>query len=70
MDAYILETLRTRNWRREGEIYWALEDAEQFARTLLKRKVAKKIRILPAKVSPVAVVELPKTPDEARGAYQ
>ena len=59
MNAFILETLLSRGWRRGGEVYWTRSDAEQTARILLKRKVVRGVRILPIQVELNPVAEFP-----------
>jgi hypothetical protein len=57
MDAFVLETLLTSGWRRGGNVFWTVEDAEQEGKRLIKRKTAKAYRILPAKIDAVAIAE-------------
>lgn len=59
MDAFILETLLTRGWRRGGEVFWTRADAERSARELVRRKLAKAARVLQVRVDLNAVSEIP-----------
>ena len=58
MDAYVLETLLTRGWRRGGEVYWTISQAERVGKALLKRKAAQGVRVLPVQVELEPVLEL------------
>jgi hypothetical protein len=59
MDAYILETLVSAGWRRSGATYWTLGEARNEGERLIRRKLARRVRILPVEVHSEAVVELP-----------
>ncbi len=59
MKAFLLETLLTRGWRRGGEIYWTQEDAAEAGSSMIRRGVARRVRILPAEVSLEPSAELP-----------
>jgi len=60
MQAFLLETLLTKGWRKGGEVFWTLEDASRAGRALLKRKGARAVRILPLQVALQPVAELPE----------
>lgn len=60
MEAYVLELLLSRGWRRGGEVYWTQEDAEHAGRQLLKRRLARRVRVLRASVALEPVAILPK----------
>ncbi len=60
MDAFILETLTSTGWRRGGETYWTLGSAQEAGRRLIRRKLARRVRIMPVQVGLQAVAELPK----------
>lgn len=60
MQAYILETLLLKGWRKGGEVFWTVEDATGAGRTLLKRKLARAVRVLPLEVTLDPVAELPE----------
>jgi hypothetical protein len=60
MQGFILETLLAKGWRKGGEVYWTQEDATEAGCSLIKRKLARRIRILPAEVALQPVAELPK----------
>ncbi len=59
MDAFILETLVSTGWRRSGETYWTRDSAYTEARRLLRRKLARRVRVLPITVGTSAVAEFP-----------
>lgn len=60
MNAFLLETLHCKGWRKGGEIFWTVEDATRAGSVLLKRKVARAVRILPLTVELQPVAELPE----------
>ena len=60
MQAFILETLLSKGWRRGGEVYWTQEDATAAGRDILKRRLARRVRILSAHVTLTPVAELPE----------
>lgn len=60
MQAFILETLLSKGWRKGGEVFWTLEDALQAGRHLIRRKLARQIRVLPVQVAVSPVAELPE----------
>lgn len=59
MDAFILETLVAHGWRRGGEVFWTLEDATEVGRQLIKRRHARRVRVLKADLALNPVAELP-----------
>jgi hypothetical protein len=61
MEAFILESLVGTHWRRGGQTYWTLESARAEGERLLKRKLARRVRVLVACVNPEAVAEMPNT---------
>ncbi len=60
MEAYILEIGTATGWRRGGETFWDLSTAEAAGRRLIRRKLARRIRVLPLQVSLDAVSEFPQ----------
>jgi len=60
MTAFILEVLLLKGWRRGGEVYWTQDDAERAGRSLLKRKTARAVRVLPVDVTLNPVVVMPE----------
>ena len=60
MEAFILETLVSTCWRRGGETYWTLDAAEQAAKQLIRRKLARRVRILSVQVDHDAVKVVPE----------
>lgn len=59
MEAFILETLVSTGWRRSGDTYWTIDSALAAGRALIRRKLARQIRVLPVQVGDVAVATLP-----------
>jgi hypothetical protein len=59
MQGFILETLLVSGWKRGGEVYWTLADAQAVGSRLIKRKLARKVRILPAEIQLNPVAEVP-----------
>ena len=59
MDAFILETLVSTGWRRSGETYWTLDVAIAAGREMIRRKLARRVRVLPVHIDHNAVAELP-----------
>ena len=67
MDVFILETLVSTGWTRGGETYWTCDAAEDAGRGLIRRHLARRVRVLAARVDPCAVAEIPP-PKPAEGA--
>ena len=59
MDAYILEKMTSAGWRRSGETFWCLDEAIKEAHRLVKRSLARKVRVLAVFVDLNAVAEIP-----------
>lgn len=62
MEAYLLETLVSTGWRRSGNTYWTLDDALAAGRSLIRRKLARRVRVLPIEVGQSVVATLPADP--------
>ena len=60
MQAFVLETLLSKGWRRGGEIFWTPEEATAAGRALVRRKIARGVRVLPVDVSLQPVIEIPE----------
>ncbi len=60
MEAYLLETLTSTGWRRGGTTYWTLDSALTEGRRLIRRKLARSVRVLPVAVDVNAVAEIPE----------
>ena len=67
MQAFLLETLTGREWKRGGRIYWTVESARREAGRMVSAGKAVAVRILSADVDlqsvenvPVATVEAPQ----------
>lgn len=59
MQGFVLETLLIKGWRKGGEVFWTEEDATQAALQLIQRRLARRVRILPAEIGLEPLVELP-----------
>lgn len=60
MQAFSIELLQARGWKRQPAIYWTLDDARRTGERLLRRKAARQVRILPLEISVQPVVCLPE----------
>ena len=60
MEAFLLETMTSTGWRRGGVTYWTFDSAEREAKRLVRRKLARRVRILPVAVDSTAVAEIPE----------
>jgi len=58
MQAFILERLFPTGWRRCGELFWRLADAECESRRILDQHEARGVRVLPVRIHSDAVLEL------------
>ena len=65
MDAFLLERLNPTGWKRGGDTYWTLDSALAEAARLLRRRLARRVRILPLTVGLNAVAEVPVTDSES-----
>jgi hypothetical protein len=61
MNAFLLETLLSKGWRRGGEVFWTPEDATSAGQDLIRRKLARRVRILPIEVGLEPTSELSST---------
>ena len=57
MQAFLLERLYPTGWRRSGELYWQLSEAEHESRRTLKDQQARAVRVLTVRVNPEAIME-------------
>lgn len=60
MDSFILEVLTVTGWRRGGVVHWTLDDAVDAANKLIRRRLARRVRVLRVIVELNAVTELPQ----------
>ena len=58
MQAFLLERLYPTGWRRSGELYWRLSDAERESQRTMKHQNVRGVRVLAARINPDAVMEL------------
>ena len=58
MRAFLLERLYPTGWRRTGDLYWRLFDAEREARRIVARGEVRGVRLLSVRVNPDAILEL------------
>ena len=68
MEAFILETLVSTGWRRSGETYWTLDIALAAGREMIRRKLARQVRVLPVHIDHNAVAELPSVTSSREAA--
>jgi hypothetical protein len=68
MEAFILETLVSTGWRRSGDTYWTLDTAIAAGRELIRRKLARRVRVLSVCIDHNAVAELPVVASSVRAA--
>ena len=66
MELFLLELLTATGWRRTGVVHWTLEDAIAAANRLIRRRLARRVRVLRTIIELKAVAELPehKSPGE------
>ena len=57
MQAFLLERLYPTGWRRSGELYWHLSEAERESRRTLQEQQVRGVRVLAVRVNPDAVME-------------
>ena len=57
MQGFILECLYPTGWRRSGELYWRLSDAERELQRAMQEDEARGVRVLAVHINPVAVIE-------------
>ncbi|MEO1530165.1 MAG: hypothetical protein AAFX06_32600 [Planctomycetota bacterium] len=55
MSAFILECLSSTGWKRSGELFWRLRDAEAAAKRRTSKGRVRAVRVLPVEISPEAV---------------
>jgi hypothetical protein len=58
MQGFLLERLYPMGWRRSGELYWRLTDAERELQRAMRDDCARGVRILSVRVNPEAVLEV------------
>jgi hypothetical protein len=58
MQGFLLERLFPTGWRRSGELYWRLADAERELQRALCDDCARGVRVLSVRVNPEAVLEV------------
>ena len=59
MDVFLLECLYATGWKRGGDTYWTFDSAKAEAERLVRRKLARRVRILPISVNLNATEEVP-----------
>ena len=60
MQAYSLELLNARGWKRLPSIYWTIEDAKLAGVRLLRRRAARQVRVLPMTIAVEPAALLPE----------
>ena len=58
MQAFLIERLYPTGWRRAGNLYWRLSDAERESHRAIKEQAARGMRVLSVRINPDAVLEL------------
>ena len=58
MQAFLLERLFPTGWRRSGELFWRLSDAEHESQRTMQEQEVRGIRVLAVRINPDAVIEL------------
>lgn len=58
MQAFLLERLFPTGWRRSGELYWRLSDAERESQRTMQEQKVRGVRVLSVRINPDAVLEL------------
>ncbi len=58
MQAFLLERLFPTGWRRSGELYWRLSDAEHESQRTMQEQKVRGVRVLAVRINPDAVIEL------------
>ena len=58
MQAFLLERLFPTGWRRSGELYWRLSDAERESQRTMYEHKARGVRVLSVRINPEAVIEV------------
>ena len=58
MQAFLLERLFPTGWRRSGELYWRLSDAERESQRTMRERKVRGVRVLTVRINPDAVIEL------------
>ncbi len=59
MQAFLIERLFETGWKLEGPVYWTFDLATKEATRMLRRRIARRVRIRPIEVSDASIVELP-----------
>lgn len=62
MQAFLLERLFATEWKLEGPVYWTLELATDEAARLIRRKLARGVRVRPISVSETSIAEAEGVP--------
>jgi len=58
MQAFLLERLYPTGWRRSGELYWRLSEAERESLRAMQEQNVRGVRVLSVRINPDAVLEL------------
>ena len=66
MQAFILEILSGREWRRGGRIFWTSDTAQRESRRLISAGKAVAVRVLTAEVDLQPVASFPAKPEVGR----
>ncbi len=58
MQAFLLERLFPTGWRRSGQLFWRLSDAERESQRTIQEDMVRGVRVLAARINPDAIIEL------------
>ena len=64
MHAFLLEQLFPTGWRRSGDLFWRLSDAERESKRCIRDENVRGVRVLSVRVNPDAVIEITGEGDE------
>jgi hypothetical protein len=59
MKAFLLEKLFDSGWKLEGPVFWTLPLASKEAGRLIRRKLARRVRVRPVTISETSIAEVP-----------
>ena len=57
MQAFLLERLYPTGWRRSGDLFWQLSEAERESRRTIQEQKVRGVRVLSVRVNPDAILE-------------
>jgi len=69
MAAFLIECLFPSGWRRDGGLFWRLDDVSHEANRILREREARGVRILTVRVNDDAIFERIAEREEAVNVY-